>query len=109
MNDDTEFWRNQFEQCMQRTAILIDKYAEYSVRSTLENVESSDVIKLARDAGLLEWETVGIESKLRKFADMVAAAARQAEREACAALCHEVAPSFDGQLCAEAILGKKDR
>ncbi|CAB4123553.1 hypothetical protein UFOVP48_30 [uncultured Caudovirales phage] len=36
---------------------------------------------------------------IEKFADLV----RADEREACAKVCREEAPSLDGQLCAEAI------
>jgi hypothetical protein len=70
-----------------------------------------EIIRLAREARLGTSLTHGggeprvwIEGadwhdELERFANLVATA----EREACAKLCLEEAPSLDGQLCAEAI------
>ena len=45
------------------------------------------------------WWAAGHNDTFEKFAALVAAA----EREACAKVCLEEAPSLDGQLCAAAI------
>ena len=61
-----------------------------------------DIIKLAKEAGLpYEYGTKRIMylKQIERFAELVAAA----EREACAKVCLEEAPSLDGQLCATAI------
>lgn len=54
-----------------------------------------DIIRMALEAGI----DYGFGAELERFAALVAAA----EREACAKLCLEEAPSLDGQLCADAI------
>lgn len=58
-----------------------------------------DIIRMAREAGY-GWSLTDMHAPaLERFAALVAAA----EREACAKVCYEAAPSLDGQLCAEAI------
>ena len=47
---------------------------------------------------LIESNGIQIHGDVEYFAELVAAA----EREACAKLCLEEAPSLDGQLCADA-------
>ena len=71
-----------------------------------------DIIRMAREAGLGDtgvrasfiFFQPGVDG-LERFTAFVAAA----EREACAKVCLEEAPSLDGQLCAAAIRarGKK--
>lgn len=58
-----------------------------------------DIIRMAREAGWdMEWGGTTIE-QVQSFAALATAH----EREACAKLCLEEAPSLDGQLCAAAI------
>ena len=58
-----------------------------------------DIISMAKEAGY-GWSLADIHAPaLERFAALVAAA----EREACAKVCLEEAPSLDGQLCADAI------
>jgi hypothetical protein len=56
-----------------------------------------DIIRLAREAGIVDWSLHGrLESKeeaLERFAALVAAA----EREACAKLCEEIAKDNDAE------------
>ena len=63
----------------------------------------NDVIRMARESGECQlsdrqFQLHGLD-QITRFAEIVAAD----EREACARVCLEEAPSFDGQLCAEAI------
>ena len=59
-----------------------------------------DIIKMAKEAGFNPVSYTGANLELfEHFAELVAAA----EREACAKVCLEEAPSLDGQLCATAI------
>jgi hypothetical protein len=46
-----------------------------------------DIIRMAREAGWPEWDIVGCEIELERFAALVAAA----EREECASLCDAIA------------------
>jgi hypothetical protein len=71
-----------------------------------------DIIEMARQAGFVVDEAdfikapktlrVGFQLELDHFADLVAAAARAHEREACAKLCED-APEPDGADLAERI------
>lgn len=69
-------------------------------------MNQEEIIKMAREAGFRVGpsrdgpdDVWGIGVNLERFAALVAAA----EREACAKVCLEEAPSLDGQLCAAAI------
>jgi len=71
-------------------------------------VDREDIIKLAREAGLSRIQADLLElgkdvsfdiEMLDAFAALVAAA----EREACASICFQEAPSIDGELIAAAI------
>ena len=44
-----------------------------------------DIIRMAREAGLVNWEATAYANELERFAALVASA----EREACAKLCEE--------------------
>jgi hypothetical protein len=57
-----------------------------------------DIIRMADEAQLIAVMEM-FQDELINFAALVAAA----EREACAKVCMEEAPSLDGQLCAAAI------
>jgi hypothetical protein len=46
-----------------------------------------DIIRMAREAGWPEWDIVGCEIELERFAALVAAA----ERKECASLCDAIA------------------
>jgi hypothetical protein len=66
-------------------------------------MDREDIIRMAREAGFDPHDmsddfTCNLED-IERFASLVAAA----EREACAKVCLEEAPSLDGQLCATAI------
>lgn len=72
------------------------------------NMNKEEIIKLAREVGLLPdnlhpapqtHHMAQKQKNLERFAALVAAT----EREACAKVCLEEAPSLDGQLCADAI------
>jgi hypothetical protein len=68
-----------------------------------------DIIKMAREAGFDPHDmsddfTCNLED-IERFASLVAAA----EREACAKVCLEEAPSLDGQLCAAAIRARGEQ
>ena len=59
-----------------------------------------DIIRMARECFAdPDGSLVLLTPELSRFAALAAAA----EREACAKLCLEEAPSLDGQLCADAI------
>lgn len=57
-----------------------------------------DIIKMAQKA-YGDWYPNAVPPELERFAALVAAH----EREACARICFQEAPSIDGQLIAEAI------
>ena len=61
-----------------------------------------DIIRMAKEAGYLAWH---IDPRAERFADLVAAA----EREACAKLCDEEA-TIEGvaQRCADAIRARSN-
>ncbi len=64
----------------------------------------NDIIRMAREVGLTDWETSAYGNQLEWFANLVAAA----EREACAALCDKISDDdgFEGGYadnCAKAI------
>jgi hypothetical protein len=82
----------------------------------------TDILELAREAGLgtvlchgsVEGDRVWIEGadwhdELERFGELLEAKIRADEREACAALCSEVAAGRDAEAIEEAILarGKK--
>jgi hypothetical protein len=58
-----------------------------------------EIIRMAREAGLAYGSDEKPLGSVTRFAALVAAA----EREACAKVCLEEAPSLDGQLCAAGI------
>jgi len=58
-----------------------------------------EIIRMAREAGLAYGSDEKPLGSVTRFAALVAAH----EREACARVCLEEAPSLDGQLCAAAI------
>jgi hypothetical protein len=82
-----------------------------------------DIIRMAREAGLYVGRNIsGVQlvgssyeeggllvhlavEELERFAGLV----RAAEREACAKVCLEEAPSLDGQLCAAAIRARGEQ
>ena len=96
-----------------------------------------DIIRMAREAGLEIVHFTSTPEAIERFAALVAAekeeqmtrdgyrkcaegqrttqfcglldAAVKAEREACAKVCYEAAPSLDGQLCAEAIRARGEQ
>jgi hypothetical protein len=67
------------------------------------NIE--DIIRMAREAGLAYGPDEKPLGSVTRFAALVAAA----EREACAKVCLEEAPSLDGQLCAAAIRARGEQ
>ncbi len=81
-----------------------------------------DILKLAREAGLgavlchnsVEGNRVWIEGadwhdELERFAELLEDKARADEREACAALCSEVAAGKDAEAIEEAILARGEK
>jgi hypothetical protein len=63
-------------------------------------------MKLAREAGFNPVNFMGGNLELfERFAALVA----EAEREECAKVCLEEAPSLDGQLCADAIRARGEQ
>jgi hypothetical protein len=64
-----------------------------------------DIIKMAREAGLAYGSDEKPLGSVTRFAALVAAH----EREACARVCLEEAPSLDGQLCAAAIRARGEK
>ena len=60
-----------------------------------------DIIRMAREAGLVNWEATAYANELERFAALVASA----EREACAKACDDVITNdWEGAVdCAEAI------
>ncbi len=68
-----------------------------------------DIIKMAREAGAtvssFHGRFVMYPDDIERFAALVAAH----EREACAKVCLEEAPSLDGQLCAAAIRARGEQ
>ena len=49
-----------------------------------------DIIRMAREAGICDWETSAYKNELERFAALVAAA----EREACLDLCYTIGNEF---------------
>jgi len=68
-------------------------------------MDREDIIKLAREAGLAYGSDEKPLGSVTRFAALVAAH----EREACARVCLEEAPSLDGQLCAAAIRARGEQ
>jgi hypothetical protein len=64
-----------------------------------------EIIRMAREAGLAYGSDEKPLGSVTRFAALVAAA----EREACAKVCLEEAPSLDGQLCAAAIKARGEQ
>ena len=64
-----------------------------------------DIIKLAREAGLAYGSDERLLGSVTRFAALVA----EYERNACAKVCLEEAPSLDGQLCAAAIRARGEQ
>lgn len=64
-------------------------------------MDREEIIRMAREAGGLIYEVDWCfeMENLERFAALVAAA----EREACASICFQEAPSIDGELIAAAI------
>jgi len=62
-------------------------------------MDREEIIRMAREAGLAYGSDEKPLNSVTRFAALVAAH----EREACARVCLEEAPSLDGQLCATAI------
>ena len=67
-------------------------------------LQQDEIIEMARESGLPHWyedDTLVNESRVIKFAKLIAAK----EREACAKVCEEVGehPSLTPQHCAESI------
>ena len=58
-----------------------------------------EIIRMAREAGFTEGDISLFPDLIAHFAALIAAA----EREACASICFQEAPSIDGELIAEAI------
>ena len=71
-----------------------------------------DIIELAREAGLLSedeaWVSLHQES-MERFAELLEAKVRADERNACAALCSEVAAGRDAEAIEEAILARGEK
>ena len=68
-------------------------------------MDREDIIRMAREAGLAYGPDEKPLGSVTRFAALVAAA----EREACAKVCLEEAPSLDGQLCAAAIRARGEK
>jgi len=64
-----------------------------------------EIIRMAREAGLAYGSDEKPLGSVTRFAALVAAH----EREACARVCLEEAPSLDGQLCAAAIRARGEK
>jgi hypothetical protein len=64
-----------------------------------------EIIRMAREAGLAYGSDEKPLGSVTRFAALVAAH----EREACARVCLEEAPSLDGQLCATAIRARGEQ
>jgi hypothetical protein len=64
-----------------------------------------EIIRMAREAGLAYGSDEKPLGSVTRFAALVAAH----EREACARVCLEEAPSLDGQLCAAAIRARGEQ
>jgi hypothetical protein len=63
-----------------------------------------EIIRMAREAGL-DPDLWNYTDAFERFAALVA----EHEREACARVCLEEAPSLDGQLCAAAIRARGEK
>jgi hypothetical protein len=71
-------------------------------------MDREEIIRMAREANIkqaIETPHLLMVHELERFAALVAAA----EREACAKVCLEEAPSLDGQLCAAAIRARGEQ
>ena len=74
-------------------------------------MDREDIIKLAREAGLVRTGDKWVEparwgvTEIVRFAALVAAH----EREACASICFQEGPSIDGELIAEAIRARGEK
>jgi hypothetical protein len=70
-------------------------------------MDREEIIKMARQTGMqgMLTDVVCTHEELVRFAALVAAV----EREACAKVCLEEAPSLDGQLCAAAIRARGEQ
>jgi len=71
-------------------------------------VDRDDIIKMAKEAKLpYEYDTYRVLylKELERFAALVS----KHEREECAKVCLEEAPSLDGQLCAAAIRARGEK
>ena len=69
-------------------------------------LDRDDIIKMAREAGFNPVSYTGANLELfERFAALVS----KHEREECAKVCLEEAPSLDGQLCAAAIRARGEQ
>ncbi len=68
-----------------------------------------DIIKMAREAGAMFDHMTWVERDLAPVFERFAALVAAHEREACARVCLEEAPSLDGQLCAAAIRARGEK
>jgi hypothetical protein len=68
-------------------------------------MDREDIIRMAREAGLAYGSDEKPLGSVTRFAALVAAA----EREACASICFQEAPSIDGELIAEAIRARGNK
>jgi len=68
-------------------------------------MDREEIIRMAREAGLAYGSDEKPLGSVTRFAALVAAH----EREACARVCLEEAPSLDGQLCAAAIRARGEK
>ena len=67
-------------------------------------MNKEDIIKLALEAGFESHDiSLNFPKELKRFFQAAYAKGQVDEREACAKVCLEEAPSLDGQLCAAAI------
>ena len=62
-----------------------------------------DIIRMAQEAGAMFDHMTWVERDLAPVFERFAALVAAQEREACAQICLEEAPTLDGQLCAAAI------
>lgn len=69
-----------------------------------------DILELAREAGFDHFEYMaGTAPQIERFAELLEAKVRADEREACAALCSEVAAGRDAEAIEEAILARGEK
>ena len=63
-----------------------------------------DIIRMAQEAGLVNWEATAYANELERFAALVASAAQAKEREACAKVCVDLwEDDYSAYACAVAI------